>query len=116
MGFDKMNITHASYYEQARIQDSEGGVSYIQKGGGVRTGISGADPNCCRALGKSTSNTNCRQPWGGGPNTPKNLYPRMMRVRRLPLLTLKMLKTLRAEPHTGNAFMTTHAPGDPSHH
>ena len=29
---------------------SEGG------GGGVRTGISGADPNCCRALGKSTSN------------------------------------------------------------
>ena len=39
---------------------SEGG------GGGVRTGISGADPNCCRALGKSTSKTNCRQPWGGG--------------------------------------------------
>ena len=26
-----------------------GGGSYIQKGGGVRTGISGADPNCCRA-------------------------------------------------------------------
>ena len=39
---------------QARIQDSEGG--------GGRTGISGADPNCCRALGKSTSKKNCRQP------------------------------------------------------
>ena len=37
------------------------GVSYIQKGG-FRTGISGADPNCCRVLGKSTSKKNCRQP------------------------------------------------------
>ena len=34
-----------------------GGVRTFRRGGGggVRTGISGADPNCCRALGKSTS-------------------------------------------------------------
>ena len=38
----------------SRIQTGGGGGSYIQKGG-FRTGISGADPNCCRALGKSTS-------------------------------------------------------------
>ena len=47
-------ISLYTYVNQARIQDSEGGVSYIQKGG-FRTGISGADPNCCRVLGKSTS-------------------------------------------------------------
>ena len=36
---------------------------HLRGGGrGVRTGISGADPNCCRALGKSTSKKNCRQP------------------------------------------------------
>ena len=29
-----------------------GGVRTFRRGGGVRTGISGADPNCCRALGK----------------------------------------------------------------
>ena len=53
--------------QQARIQDSEGGVSYIQKGGGgVRTGISGADPNCCRALGKSTSKKKLQTALGGG--------------------------------------------------
>ena len=52
---------------QARIQDSEGGGgSYIQKGGGVRTGISGADPNCCRALGKSTSKTKIADSRRGG--------------------------------------------------
>ena len=53
---------------QARIQDSEGGGggSYIQKGGGVLTGISGADPNCCRALGKSTSKKKLQTAVGGG--------------------------------------------------
>ena len=49
------------------------GVSYIQKGG-FRTGISGADPNCCRALGKSTSKKKLQTAvgGGGGPITPKN--------------------------------------------
>ena len=47
----------------SRIQ--KGGGSYIQKGG-FRTGISGADPNCCRALGKSTSNTKLQTAVGGG--------------------------------------------------
>ena len=57
---------------------SEGGVSYIQKGG-FRTGISGADPNCCRALGKSTSKTKIAgSRRGGGPITQKKpLYPRL---------------------------------------
>ena len=51
---------------QARIQDSEGGGgSYIQKGR-FRTGISGADPNCCRVLGKSTSNNKLQTAVGGG--------------------------------------------------
>ena len=45
----------------SRIQKG-GGFVHSEGGGGVRTGISGADPNCCRALGKSTSKTNCRQP------------------------------------------------------
>ena len=44
---------------------SEGGVSYIQKGG-FRTGISGANLNCCRALGKSTSKTKLQTAIGGG--------------------------------------------------
>ena len=62
---------------QARIQDSEGGVSYIQKGG-FRTGISGADPNCCRVLGKSTSKKKLQTAVGGVSDHPKkNLYPRM---------------------------------------
>ena len=64
------------YTWQARIQDSEGGGgSYIQKGGGggVRTGISGADPNCCRVLGKSTSKTKLQTAvGGGGSDHPKN--------------------------------------------
>ena len=42
-----------------------GGGSYIQKGG-FRTGISGADPNCCRALGKSTSTKKMQTAVGGG--------------------------------------------------
>ena len=54
---------------QARIQDSEGG-SYIQKGGEVRTGISGADPNCCRVLGKSTSKKKLQTAVGGGSDPP----------------------------------------------
>ena len=56
------------------------GVSYIQKGGGggVRTGISGADPSCCRVLGKSTSKKKLQTAVGGGPITPKKtLYPRI---------------------------------------
>ena len=73
------------YSEQARIQDSEGGVSYIQKGG-FRTGISGAGPNCCRVLGKSTSKKKLQTAvWGGGggggPITQKKtLYPRMVNI------------------------------------
>ena len=49
---------------------SEGGVSYIQKGG-FRTGISGADPNCCRALGKSTSKKKLQTAVGGVSDHPK---------------------------------------------
>ena len=58
---------------QARIQDSEGGGgSYIQKGGGGRTGISGADPNCCRVLGKSTSKKKIADSRrGGGVRSPQ---------------------------------------------
>ena len=66
--------------EQARIQDSEGGGGglYIQKGG-FRTGISGADPNCCRALGKSTSKKKLQTAVGGFPITQKTpLYPRLV--------------------------------------
>ena len=55
-----------SVTRQGRIQDSEGGGgSYIQKGG-FRTGISGADPNCCRVLGKSTSKKKLQTAVGGG--------------------------------------------------
>ena len=63
----------------SRIQKG-GGVSYIQKGG-FRTGISGADPNCCRALGKSTSKKIADSRRGGFPITPKkSLYPRLVLV------------------------------------
>ena len=56
---------------QARIQDSEGGGgSYIQKGG-FRTGISGAAPNCCRVLGKSTSKKKLQTAVGGVSDDPK---------------------------------------------
>ena len=46
------------------------------EGGGVRTGISGADPNCCRALGKSTSKKKLQtavggEGGGGGSDHPK---------------------------------------------
>ena len=56
-----------------------GGGSYIQKGGGVRTGISGADPSCCRVLGKSTSKKKLQTAVGGGDSDhpKKHLYPRM---------------------------------------
>ena len=55
-----------------------GGGSYIQKGV-FRTGISGADPNCCRALDKSTGKQKLQTAvGGGGPITQqKPLYPRM---------------------------------------
>ena len=44
-----------------------GGVRTFRRGGeGVRTGISGADPNCCRALGKSTSKKKLQTAVGGG--------------------------------------------------
>ena len=46
--------------------------SYIQRGGGVRTGISGADPSCCRVLGKSTSRQKLQTAVGGVPITQKN--------------------------------------------
>ena len=60
----------------SRIQ--KGGGSYIQKGG-FRTGISGADPNCCRVLGKSTSKKKLQTAVGGVSDHPKKkpLYPRM---------------------------------------
>ena len=56
-----------------------GGFVHSEGGGGVRTGISGADPNCCRALGKSTSKIKLQTAVGGGvPMTQKKtLYPRM---------------------------------------
>ena len=47
------------YYQQGRIQDSE-----------FRTGISGADPNCCRVLGKSTSKKKLQTAVGGGVRSP----------------------------------------------
>ena len=56
---------------QARIQDSEGGGGFVHSEGGVRTGISGADPNCCRALGKSTSKKKLQTAVGGGVRSPK---------------------------------------------
>ena len=46
----------------SRIQKGGGFRTFRRGGGGVRTGISGADPNCCRVLRKSTSKKNCRQP------------------------------------------------------
>ena len=50
-----------------------GGFVHSEGGGGVRTGISGADPNCCRALGKSTSQQKLQTAvgGGGGPIAPK---------------------------------------------
>ena len=56
-----------------------GGVRTFRRGGGgVRTGISGADPNCCRVLGKSTSKKKLQTAVGGFPITQKKpLYPRM---------------------------------------
>ena len=56
-----------------------GGFVHSEGGGGVRTGISGADPNRCRVLGKSTSKQKLQTAMGGGgPMTPKPpLYPRM---------------------------------------
>ena len=50
----------------------------VHSEGGGRTGISGADPNCCRALGKSTSKQKNTAVGGGGfRSPPKNLYPRL---------------------------------------
>ena len=49
-----------------------GGFVHQKGGGGVRTGISGADPSCCRVLGANQqAKKNCRQPWGGGGDHPK---------------------------------------------
>ena len=64
--FDLETNKRADMY-QARIQDSEGGFRTFRRGGGgVRTGISGADPNCCRALGKLTSKQKLQTAVGGG--------------------------------------------------
>ena len=61
---------HRVHYDTHHLSGADPGfrrgVSYIQKGGGVRTGISGADPNCCRVLGKSTSTTKLQTAVGGG--------------------------------------------------
>ena len=48
-----------------------GGVRTFRRGGGVRTGISGADPNCCRVLGKSTSKKKLQTAVGGVSDHPK---------------------------------------------
>ena len=52
---------------QARIQDSEGGVSYIQKGGG---GFVQEFQERIQIVAGPWANQqakkNCRQPWGGG--------------------------------------------------
>ena len=52
----------------------------FRRGGGVHTGISGADPNCCRALGKSTSKRKLQTAVGGVSDHPQKnpLYPRMV--------------------------------------
>ena len=74
--------THTHTFTGADPGFRRGGGSYIQKGGGgVRTGISGEDPNCCRALGKSTSKKKLQTALGGGsddPPPPNNLYPCMI--------------------------------------
>ena len=63
----------------SRIQKG-GGFVHSEGGGGVRTGISGADPNCCRVLGKSTSKKKLQTAVGGGSDhPPPHLYPRMGR-------------------------------------
>ena len=68
--FNNKKLMLVSPRRGSRIQK---GGSYIQKGGGVRTGISGADPNCCRALGKSTSKKKIADSrrGGGGSDHPK---------------------------------------------
>ena len=55
---------------QARIQDSEGGG--VHSGGGGRTGISGADPSCCRVLGKSSKKKLQTAVRGVSDHPPKN--------------------------------------------
>ena len=55
----------------SRIQKGRGFV-HSEGGGGVRTGISGADPSCCRVLGKSTSKQKLQTAVGGVPITQKN--------------------------------------------
>ena len=42
------------------------GVRTSEGGGGGRTGISGADPSCCRVLGKLTSKKKLQTAIGGG--------------------------------------------------
>ena len=55
-----------------------GGGGFVHSEGGFRTGISGADPNCCRVLGKSTSKKKLQTAVGGVSDHPKKpLYPRM---------------------------------------
>ena len=48
------------------------GFVHSEGGGGVRTGISGADSSCCRVLGKSTSKKKLQTAVGGGVRSPKN--------------------------------------------
>ena len=62
---NKTEMHLGTVHVQARIQDSEGG-GVVHSEGGVRTGISGADPNCCRVLGKSTSKKKLQTAVGGG--------------------------------------------------
>ena len=76
--FNNKKLMLVSPRRGSRIQK---GGSYIQKGG-FRTGISGADPNCCRALGKSTSKKKIADSRRGGVPITQNkpLYPRMSPV------------------------------------
>ena len=48
-----------------------GGGGFVHSEGGFRTGISGADPNCCRVLGKSTSKKKLQTAVGGVSDHPK---------------------------------------------
>ena len=65
--------------DQARIQDSEGGGGFVHSegGGGVSyRNFRLADPNCCRALGKSTSKKKLQTAVGGVSDDPQKTWIR----------------------------------------
>ena len=83
----------------------KGGFRTFRRGGGVRTGISGADPNCCRALGKSTSKKKLQTAVGGVSDHPKkNLYPRLHTTYRSACYSYKefsslLIRHINSVPH-----------------